>query len=126
MYGDVIENCRATFCEHGYVRERRSVTVEHLGRNRIEIRFQQGKPPIRRMLGGRWLTLMAPGGRDLAKEWLEGEPRRPSVAPLPWEKARAYGRRMARLGLGEDERVAAHRRRLFEAELQAATVEGEG
>jgi hypothetical protein len=74
-YGDRISNVQAEFREFRFkesvLRVRKAVDVIHTSRNRVLILFPLTKAPVLKSLTAKRISLVAPDGRDLVKEWLE-------------------------------------------------------
>lgn len=74
-YGEQVSGVRAEFREFRYkeslLRVRASVDVIHVSRNRVLILFPLTKPPVLKSLTAKRISLVAPDGRDLVKEWQE-------------------------------------------------------
>lgn len=74
MYGERISDVRVRFREKTFcgsiVRERSSVSVLHLARNRVVIEFKKKAPVIKR-LDVKDIALMSSCGRDLVAAWKE-------------------------------------------------------
>ena len=49
---------------------RKSITVEHVGKNRVRLHFEKADP-VTKSLTAKHIKLIAPDGRDLVKEWRE-------------------------------------------------------
>lgn len=73
-YGERISGVYAEYRRFGFqsavVDVRRSVTVEHVGRNRVIIHFERATPATK-SLTAKHIKLLTPDGRDLVKEWKE-------------------------------------------------------
>lgn len=74
-YGDIVPDCFVVFREwapHSVaVRERKLVTVEHVGRNRILIHLSRAGRALRKSLTAKRIEVIARDGRDLVAEWRE-------------------------------------------------------
>lgn len=74
-YGEQVSGVRADFREFRYkeslLRVRASIDVIHVSRNRVLILFPLTKPPVLKSLTAKRISLVAPDGRDLVKEWQE-------------------------------------------------------
>lgn len=74
-YGEQVSGVRAEFREFRYkeslLRVRASVDVIHVSRNRVLILFPLTKPPVLKSLTAKRISLVAPDGRDLVREWQE-------------------------------------------------------
>lgn len=73
-YGEKIEGVYAEYRRFGFqsavVDVRRSVTVEHVSKNRVIIHFEKADP-VTKSLTAKHIKLRAPDGRDLVAEWKE-------------------------------------------------------
>lgn len=74
-YGDVVPGCSVFWREwlrHWVnVRERKSVTVEHVGRNRVLIHLPNAGRAVRKSLTAKRIEITTRDGRDLVAEWRE-------------------------------------------------------
>ncbi len=74
-YGDVVPDCFVVFREWSphiaMVRQRKSVTVEHVGRNRILIHLPRAGRAVRKSLTAKRIEVITRDGRDLVAEWRE-------------------------------------------------------
>ncbi|MCB2403562.1 hypothetical protein [Rhizobium ruizarguesonis] len=84
-YGETVSRVRAEFREFRFkeslVRVRKAVDVIHVSRNRVLILFPLTKAPVLKALTAKQISLIAPDGRDLVKEWREPLCVRPSIKP---------------------------------------------
>ena len=74
-YGDVVPGCFVFFREwrpHWVnVQRRKSVTVEHVGRNRVLIYLPKKGVAVRKSLTAKRIEIVTRDGRDLVAEWRE-------------------------------------------------------
>jgi hypothetical protein len=82
-YGDRVSRVQAEFREFPYrqslLRVRKDIEVIHVSRNRVLMLFPRAKQPVLKSLTAKRISLVAPGGRDLVKEWREPPGRRSST-----------------------------------------------
>ncbi len=74
-YGDVVHDCSVVYREpqglSSVVRQRKSVTVEHVGRNRILIHLPRAGRAVWKSLTAKRIEVVTSDGRDLVAEWRE-------------------------------------------------------
>ncbi|WP_208250084.1 hypothetical protein WGT02_14830 [Rhizobium sp. T1470] len=74
-YGDVVSGCSVFFREwlpHWVnLQRRKSVTVEHVGRNRVLIHLPKKGVAVRKSLTAKRIGIVTRDGRDLVAEWRE-------------------------------------------------------
>lgn len=74
-YGDVVPGCFVVFREWSphvaTVRQRKSVTVEHIGRNRVLIHLPRAGRAVCKRLTAKRIEILTRDGRGLVAEWRE-------------------------------------------------------
>ncbi|MCB5205318.1 hypothetical protein LH464_22920 [Neorhizobium sp. T786] len=73
-YGEKISGVYAEYRRFGFKETiyevRKSITVEHVSRNRVLLHFQNADPVIK-TLTAKHIKLLTPDGRNLVAEWTE-------------------------------------------------------